>query len=398
MANFSITLDEPINPSNKIGRGSFGAVYKVKLKGSVCIAKRLHDVLTGVRGEEAVDEEQWKGIVAKFENECSVLSKLRHPNVVQFLGTYQPTGDPRDLVLVMEKLLMDLKQFITKYPKTVTPLKLNILHGISCGLLYIHSHGIVHRDLNAGNVLLTEGLQAKVADLGVARVIGPRSMGELTQAPGAQDYMPPETLDESPTYGFSLDVFSFGHLSLYLINGVYPQPRDPPIHAIRRPTHSGIVMGLQAQKRKRWLDMIEGHCLAPLVVRCLQDAPKHRPTIVELNKEIEKHFSANPMASSMANTLLNDELRVKIDSLTDLLHKAHSALQEKDNTLQLEKNIKEGLLEDRSVLQNQLELLKEEQKKIETMMHEQMEIALIKKEEQFIKVCVCVIYINVHNT
>ena len=64
---------------------------------------------------------------------------------------------------------MDLKQFITKYPKAVTPLKLNILHGISCGLLYIHSRGIVHRDLNAGNVLLTKGLQAKVADLGVAR-------------------------------------------------------------------------------------------------------------------------------------------------------------------------------------------------------------------------------------
>ena len=55
----------------------------------------------------------------------------------------------------------------------------------------------------------------------------------------------------------------------------------------------------------------------------------------------------------------------------------------------MEKNIKERLLEDKSVLQSQLELLKEEQTKIETMMHKQMEefkIALIKKEEQFIKV------------
>ena len=303
--NFSVTLDEPINPNDKIGEGQYGAVYRVKFKGAACIAKRLHDVLTGVRGEEAVDDEQWKGIVAKFENECSFLSKLRHPNVVQFLGIYQPTGDPRDLVLVMEKLLMDLKQFVTKHPKAVTPLKLNILHGISCGLLYIHSHGIVHRDLNAGNVLLTEGLQAKVADLGVARIIGPRLTGELTQAPGAQDYMPPEALDKSPMYEFSLDVFSFGHLSLYLINGEYPLPRDPSIHSIQKPSaQSGVVMGLQAQKRKQWLDMMEDHCLSPLVVRCLQDVPKQRPTMAELNKEVEKHCNSNPMTSSMASAVL----------------------------------------------------------------------------------------------
>ncbi len=83
----------------------------------------------------------------------------------------------------------------------------------------MHSGGIVHRDLNANNVLLSKSLQAKVADLGVSRFI-PANLQYLTRglslAPGAIHYMSPEVLQENPSYGVKLDCFSFGHLSLYL--------------------------------------------------------------------------------------------------------------------------------------------------------------------------------------
>ena len=171
-SNFDIKLDKPIRSSDKIGGGAFAAVYKVYVNGTECIAKRLHDILTGSRGQQYVSHQQWEQLVVKFRQECSLLSQMRHPNVVQSLGIYQPRGsDPRDIALIMEKLHIDLEHFIKEYKDVLTPLnvvdtflslKLHILHDICCGLLYIHSHSIIHCDLNAGNVLLTESLRAKV--------------------------------------------------------------------------------------------------------------------------------------------------------------------------------------------------------------------------------------------
>ena len=269
--DYFINLDEPIDPTKRLGAGAYGAVYEVKLNGASCIAKRLHDILTGTRGEARVSDQEWKAVVDKFRYECSLLSKMRHPNVVHFLGIYQPTMDPRDIALIMERLYMDLEHLITHYKEVLAPtsipatsnndvflpIKVHILRDISCGLLHIHSHGVVHRDLNAGNVLLTENFQAKVADLGVARIIKKSPIGKLSVAPGATDYMPPESLAVNPVYNNKLDTFSLGHLMLYLINCQYPQPHDLSLqHIAISAKKSGLPLGMQAQKRKHWLDHI----------------------------------------------------------------------------------------------------------------------------------------------
>ena len=269
-----------LGTKKRLGGGSFGAVYEVKVNGAVCVAKRLQDILT-----KAI--EQWEFerefIIDKFKAECSLLSKLHHPNVVQFLGVYEPSDDPRDMALVMEKLYMDLDKLITKYPRTPLAIKLHVLRDISCGLLHIHSHGIVHRDLNAGNVLLTRNLQAKVGGFGVSRTIDIRHHGKPTKMPGAMDYMPPEaTSYRVSKYGSAFDVFSFGHLSLYLVNCEYPQPREITLDSICT-RFSGIVMGLQAQKRREALNKIGAeHILSKLIVSCLHDKPEQRPSVEDV--------------------------------------------------------------------------------------------------------------------
>ena len=275
-----------------MGGGCFGAVYEAKVNGATCVAKRLLDILTGARGHEQVSKEQWGVLADKFKVECSLLSKLRHPNVVQFLGVYEPSDDPRDMALVMEKLYMDLENFITKYPHMSLPIKLHILRDISCGLLHIHSHDIVHRDLNAGNVLLTHNLQAKVADLGASRVLGRNFSGKLTAVPGAQDYMPPEAINDDPQYDFQLDVFSFGHLSLYLAICEFPKPREISSDEISQMTLFGKVVGIQAKKRMKWLEkMGRNHCLLDLIVQCLEYKPEQRPSMYKVNQEIEHCFN-----------------------------------------------------------------------------------------------------------
>ena len=322
--DYFIDLDEPIDPNKRLGAGAYGAVYEVKLNGASCIAKRLHDILTGARGEARVSDQEMRAIVTKFRNECSLLSKMRHPNVVHFLG----------IALVMERLYMDLEHLITHYKEVLAPtsipatssndvflpIKVHILRDISCGLLHIHSHGVVHRDLNAGNVLLTENLQAKVTDLGVACIIKKSAAGNLSVAPGATDYMPPESLSVNPVYNNRLDTFSLGHLMLYLINCQYPQPQDLSLrHIAISTTKAGLLLGMQAWKQKQWSDHIsEEYALCKVVVYCLQDETDDRPTMSDLKTILDGHCKHFPKSMNNVSMLMNKK-RENADKLMERL-------------------------------------------------------------------------------
>ena len=215
---FLVHLDSLVVSGYETGIGCYGVVYRSTINGAPCVVKKLHDILTGVRGNQPVPEDQWRALVQRFRKEIELLSQQRHPNIVQFLGIYKLGGDPCDICLVMEELDIDLAHFIVANAEQIVPMevKLKILMDTACGVSHLHSNGIIHRDLNASNVLLASDLRAKVADLGVSRVVNTTRLTHLTNAPGAQDYMPPETSGSQPVYNHKLDCFSFGHLALYL--------------------------------------------------------------------------------------------------------------------------------------------------------------------------------------
>ena len=157
----------------------YGAVYEVRVHGVPCITKRLHDILVGRRGEEPVSKKERTEVTQKFWEEVKLLSGLRHPNVVQSQGVHYGC-DKGDISLIMEYMHMDLEHCITAYPNIPLPYKTSILRDVSYGLAYLHSKPIIHRDLNAGNVLLTEFLRAKIADLGVAKLFDRESAKTAT--------------------------------------------------------------------------------------------------------------------------------------------------------------------------------------------------------------------------
>ena len=291
LRDYEVKLDEQSENERKVfGSGAYGIVINVKVNGAACVTKRVHDILLGTQGHEPVSVDQWLPVLKKFEQECKLLSKMRHPNVVQFIGVCELVpGEPRSLALVMERLHTDIGRCIDEAKVEIPlPVKLKILHDTSSGLLYLHSHNVLHRDLNAGNVLLTENLRAKVADLGVARVMEAMSTrrfsGRLTRTPGCQDYMPPEALKEVPKYGEKLDCFSFGHLMLYLIIQQYPTPYALTYDRVRL----SDLVGYEIEKRQKWIGEIgHGHCLHKLVMRCLEDNPEKRPEMKEINQELD---------------------------------------------------------------------------------------------------------------
>ena len=123
----------------------------------------------------------------------------------------------------MEKLEGSLDDFIETVLNISIVLKRSILEDIARGMVHKHNPQVVHRDLTARNVLLTTSLVAKITDYGNSCIINipPGQLAQtLSRVPGTPLYVPPEALSSAARYGPSLDVFSFGHLALFILTQV----------------------------------------------------------------------------------------------------------------------------------------------------------------------------------
>ena len=110
--------------------------------------------------------------------------------------------------------------------------RMSVLYDVAEGLNYLHSRNppVIHRDLSPNNVLLKHLPLlpvAKIADLGVAKILNfddQNAKNYQTRVPGTMDFMPPEAFAYKPRYDTSLDVFSYGGITLHTINGKWPRP------------------------------------------------------------------------------------------------------------------------------------------------------------------------------
>ena len=264
-----------------LGIGAYGKVCKAKCGQLPCAAKLLHDTLF------QDNDPGTRNLTSKFLQECQFLSTIKHPNIVQYLGT---ASDPqsRRPVLLME--LMD--ESLTRFLERLTgPLpyhsQLNICHDVALALAYLHSNSIIHRDLSSNNVLLIgEGSRAKVTDFGMSKLLdmNPR-MTPLTQVPGTPAYMPPEALTTPPHYSSRLDCFSHGVLTLQIITRNFPNPGDATtiMEDRRFPTGRAFVPIPESERRKKDIDLVEpSYPLLPITLDCLKDRDTERPSADEL--------------------------------------------------------------------------------------------------------------------
>ena len=264
----------------ELGRGSYGIVYEVEMGGTLFAAKEMHSILRSSENESESQRINERG----FLDECLQCSRISHPNVVQFIGLYRPTQ--ADIPwLVMELMDKSLTKLIEDYAgkKKDIPLhfKLSILLDTCKGLQFLHSKSIIHRDLSSNNILLTKHCVAKIADLGVTKVLKEGTQS-FTRGVCTPAFLPPEGRVSKPIYGLPYDIFSLGCVCIHLVSMQFPTPTNDMVmdEAARRLTRVDLT---EFERRIEHLTKFpQTPDLQPLVEWCLKDAAKERPTTTDV--------------------------------------------------------------------------------------------------------------------
>uniref|UniRef100_A0A673Z5Z3 non-specific serine/threonine protein kinase n=1 Tax=Salmo trutta TaxID=8032 RepID=A0A673Z5Z3_SALTR len=238
----------------EIGHGSFGAVYfarDVRSTEVVAIKKMSYS------GKQS--NEKWQDII----KEVKFLQRIQHPNSIEYKGCYLRE---HTAWLVMEYCLGSASDVLEVHKKPLQEMEIAaITHGALQGLAYLHSHNMIHRDIKAGNILLTEPGQVKLADFGSASIASPAN-----SFVGTPYWMAPEVIlamDEGQ-YDGKVDVWSLG------ITCVELAERKPPLfnmNAMSALYHIAQNESPTLQSRD-WTDYFRN-----FVDSCLQKIPQDRP-------------------------------------------------------------------------------------------------------------------------
>ena len=282
----NLLVDDVEDTGEMLGSGSYGKVVKLRTGATLCAGKMIHETLIDQCNEGAKD------VVMNFFIECKLMSELRHPHIVQFMGVCLLPSS-KIPVLLMELMSDCLHNFIETNKNLPLGIKQSFLTNVASALVYMHSRSpqIIHRDLTAKNVLVDErSMKAKVTDLGNSRFVACHKNTRMTRAPGTLLYMPPEALEAKASYCDKLDMFSFGHLSLYTITQVFPEELLAP--NIHNPRDDSLRSRSEVGRRAPYMEILhkalgEDHALVKIVTQCLSNDPHKRLTAMEALQWLE---------------------------------------------------------------------------------------------------------------
>ena len=235
----------------ELGRGAWATVSVAKFRGAQVAVKRIHNQLVSRHN------------IQLFRREMNMAAKLRHPNLVQFIGATVEG----DMMIIMEFMTTSLRRQLQSEeyfpPKVVKSISLDVARALS----YLHQikpDPIVHRDISSANVLLEplfppKQWRAKVTDYGSVNLV--RQLN--TENPGGPAYAAPEANNprlQSP----KMDIYSFGALMLEMLTGRLPARED----------------------RTALLCVVHHEQLLQLIRRCLSETIEDRPSAIAIISEL----------------------------------------------------------------------------------------------------------------
>ncbi|GLI69747.1 hypothetical protein VaNZ11_014425 [Volvox africanus] len=257
--------DLEINPDeltfkNRIGIGSYGEVYRGTWRGTEVAIKRF------------LEQNLSQVTIKEFRDEVMIMSKLRHPNIVLFMGAVTQSNQLAIVTQFMPR--GSLFRMLHRTREVLDPRRrLNMALDIAKGMEYLHNCKpvLVHRDLKSPNLLVDKDYTIKVCDFGLSQVKMNTFLTAKSQG-GSPAWMAPEILRGEPCDEKS-DVFSFGVILYELVTGKEPWDELNPMQVVGAVGFSGRRMSLPTD-------------LAPavteLIISCWATSPKERPSFTQI--------------------------------------------------------------------------------------------------------------------
>ncbi|TMW69762.1 hypothetical protein Poli38472_001918 [Pythium oligandrum] len=277
----------------EIATGGFGIVYQATLYGQTVVVKQV--LPTKANSPE---------ILGRFMDEIRLYARLDHPKIVKFVGLswtnlldlslvieFMPRGDLHGALKANHRLSKGRGLFTWFDEQSEPRCKSLLAQDVVEALVYLHSFEspIIHRDLKAKNVLLSEDYEAKLSDFGISR----ESIEEtMTGGMGTTAWIAPEVL-QGERYSEKADIYSFGILMCELDLCGHPYDRNKANEEL---TDAKIAYLVSTEGLKPILADDCPPSIEHLIMSCLEFDPSNRPSALELHYNLRKIREASQQA------------------------------------------------------------------------------------------------------
>ena len=201
----------------KLGAGAYGQVFRAlhKKTGKFFAIKEIcvHYSSTNLAAK-----------LEMLQQEVDILKNLSHPNIVEFRGCSRRTSENFEKIRIYMEYLPggSLSSMLKQYGAFPEHLVRKFSFQILKGLHYLHSHGVIHRDLKCGNILVSNKATVKIGDFGASKAVGSEAFQEMCNSvKGSLYWMAPEVV-KGEGYTWSADIWSLGCIVVEMSSGLHP--------------------------------------------------------------------------------------------------------------------------------------------------------------------------------